>query len=95
MAIKRIGVFDENEYRRLINNTLNVPDASKQQKLRIYKEHIDFVYSVVNRNEYIITLVDNLILEISKLEDLNSQSAENIHILNDMKALIDNTKYYA
>lgn len=95
LAIRRIGVFDENEYRRLVNNSLNVPEASRQQKLNIYKEHIDFTYAVVNRNEYIITLVDNLILEISKLEDLNSQSAENIHILNDMRALIDNTKYYA
>jgi hypothetical protein len=95
MAIKRIGVFDENEYRRIINNNLNIPEESRKQKLAIYSEHIQFVYSIVNRNEYIITLVDNLLLEISKLEDLNSQSAENINILNDMRALIDNTKYYA
>mgnify|MGYP007101890987 CR=1 FL=1 len=95
MAIKRMGVFDEEEYRLLMNNRLNITEDSRQQKIKIYHEHIEFVGSIVRRNEYIITLVDNLTLEISRLEDFNAQSAENVHILNDMKKLIENTKYYA
>jgi len=94
-AINRIGVFDENEYRMLMNNALSLPEDSRRLKIKIYREHIEYVNAITRRNEYIITLVDNLILEISKLEDLNSQSAENIEILNEMKRLIDNTKYYA
>ena len=94
-AINRIGVFDENEYRMLLANQLNLPDQSKQLKLNIYREHIEYVNAIVKRNEYIITLIDNLILEISKLEDINSQNAETIEIIQDMKKLIENTKYYA
>lgn len=93
-AMKRIGVFDEEEYRLLMNNRLNVTEDSRRQKLKIYQEHIEFVASIVRRNEYIITLVDNLMLEISRLEDFNAQSAENMQILSDMKNLIENTKYY-
>ena len=94
-AVNRIGVFDENEYRMLMNNQLNIPEDSKRLKIKIYKEHIEYINAVTRRNEYIITLIDNLILEISKLDDLNSQSAENLQILADMKKLIENTKYYA
>lgn len=94
-AINRISVFDENEYRMLLANQLNIPEQSRQLKLRIYREHIEYVNAIIKRNEYIITLIDNLILEISKLEELNSQNTENMEILQDMKKLIQNTKYYA
>ena len=94
-AINRISVFDENEYRLLLANQLNIPEQSKQLKLKIYREHIEYVNAIIKRNEYIITLIDNLILEISKLEELNSQNAETIEIIQDMKKLILNTKYYA
>ncbi len=94
-AINRIGVFDENEYRMLLSNQLNIPAQSKQLKLQIYREHLEYVNAIIKRNEYIITLVDNLTLEISKLEEQNSQNAENLEIIQDMKKLIENTKYYA
>ena len=93
-AINRISVFDEDEYTKLRRNELNLPEDSRNLKYEIYNEHFSYVDSVIKRNEDIITLIDNLILEISKLDDINNQSMENIQILAEMKELIKNTKYY-
>ena len=93
-AINRISVFDEDEYTKLRKNELNLPEDSRNLKYEIYNEHFSYVDSVIKRNEDIITLIDNLILEISKLDDINNQSMENIQILAEMKELIKNTKYY-
>ena len=93
-AVNRISVFDENEYMKLRRNELNLPEDSRNLKFNIYNEHFQYVDSVIKRNEDIITLIDNLILEISKLDDINHQSMENIQILAEMKELIKNTKYY-
>ena len=93
-GIKRISVFDEDEYTKLRRNELNLPEDSKTLKYGIYNEHFAYVDSVIKHNEDIITLIDNLILEISKLDDINNQSMENIQILAEMKELIKNTKYY-
>ena len=94
-AVNRIGVFDEQEYRKLLNNELNLPDDSKELKIKIYGEHIAYVDGIIRQNEDIITLLDNLMLEISKLDDINGKSMENIQILAEMRELIKNTKYYS
>ncbi|GEM_PF-3437978 len=93
-AVNRITVFDEDEFIKLRKNELNLPEDSKRLKFEIYNEHFQYVDSIIKRNEDIITLIDNLILEISKLDDINNQSMENIQILAEMKELIKNTKYY-
>ena len=93
-AIKRISVFDEEEYRKLLKNELNLPEESRNLKLKIYSEHISFIDSMIRQNEDIITLLDNLILEISKLDEINGKSMENIQIIAEMRELIKNTKYY-
>ena len=94
-ALNRIAVFDENEFKMLKTNQLNMPDESKKLKINIYKEHISYINGMAKRNEYIITLIDNLILEISKLDELNNHSVEDSQILAEMKKLIDDTKLYA
>ena len=94
-AIKRIGVFDEEEYRKLLRNEIDLPDDSRVLKLNIYGEHISYVDGIISQNEDIITLLDNLMLEISKLDDINGKSMENIQILAEMRELIKNTKYYS
>jgi len=93
-AINRISVFDEDEFTKLRRNELNLPEDSRRLKEEIYTEHFTFVDSIIRRNEDIITLIDNLILEISKLDDINNRSMENIQILAEMKELIKNTKFY-
>ncbi len=94
-AINRISVFDEEEFRNLVSDRLSLPEESKKLKLEIYREHISYVNTIIRRNENIITLLDNLILEISKLDDISSQSMENIQIIAEMKELIKNTKLYS
>ncbi|MCR5207256.1 MAG: hypothetical protein K6C14_02115 [Eubacterium sp.] len=93
-AINRIGVFDEEEYHKLLRNELALPEDSKQLKIQIYGEHLSYVDGIIRQNEVIITLLDNLMLEISKLDGINGQSMENLQILAEMKELIKNTKYY-
>ena len=93
-AINRIGVFDEEEFRKLNRNELNLPEDSRALKIQIYAEHIQYVNDVIRRNEDIITLLDNLMLEISKLDDINGSSMENIQIIAEMRELIKTTKFY-
>ncbi len=93
-AVSRISVFDENEYRKLLANQLTLPDDSRALKLEIFNEHMTYVDSIIEKNEEIITLLDNLILEIAKLDDISSQTMENIQIIAEMKELINNTKFY-
>ena len=93
-AINRIGVFDEEEFRKLKKNELNLPEDSRELKMQIYTEHINYVDNIIKRNEDIITLLDNLMLEISKLDDISSSSMESIQIIAEMRELIKNTKFY-
>ena len=93
-TINRIAIFDDLEYENLINNKIELPDNNKEEKISIYQKHISYVNGLIQKNEEIITKFDNLMLEISQLDDVNEQSVENIQILNEFDELINNTKYY-
>lgn len=93
-AVNRINVFDEEEYRKLLRNELSMPEDSRRLKIQIYGEHLGYVDDIIRKNEVIITMLDNLVLEISKLDDINGQSMESIQILSELQELIKNTKYY-
>lgn len=93
-AINRIGVFDVDEYRKLQRGELNLPEDSKAFKENIYKEHLKYVKNIIQRNEDIITKLDELMLEISKLDDISEESMEHSQVLGELEDLIKNTKYY-
>ncbi|MBQ5564967.1 MAG: hypothetical protein IIT39_16465, partial [Clostridia bacterium] len=63
-------------------------------QLKIYNEHISYVYGLVEMNENVLTKLDKLLLEISKLDDLDEQGLENIAAIQEINDLIAQTKYY-
>lgn len=86
--IKRLALFDEQEYIKIVNNTYST-DAfvSKRQ---LYNEHIRYVKTIVNQNETILLEFDNLLVEISKADDLEG----GIHNLDSIKGTIDAMKSF-
>ena len=62
--------------------------------MQIYQEHIEYVRGLVSMNEDILIKLDGLLLEISKLDDLDEQGLENMAAVREINDLIAQTKYY-
>ena len=57
-------------------------------------EHINYVKTLVEDNEVIIMKMDKLMLELSKLSELNADNIEKVSAIQDINELISQTKYY-
>lgn len=86
--ISRMSVFNEAEYKELIYDS-NRNDIN----LEIYREHISYINDTIADNNIIISKLNNLILEISKLDD-NNFEFEHLQIMEEMNDLINKTKLY-
>lgn len=100
--INRIIIFDYKDYKKVLTKIQNArtidgvgvaPQAVGEQ-LRIYNEHISYVNSLLEMNENILTKLDGLLLEISKLDDINEEELENMAAIQEINSLIAQTKYY-
>ena len=67
---------------------------SVDTQMRIYSEHIFYVRGLVSQNEEILIKMDALLLEISKLADLDEHGLENMAAVQEINDLIAQTKYY-
>ena len=100
--INRMMIFDYKDYKKLVqkmHNSRNINGVGVNSKavgdqLRIYNEHISYVNGLVEMNENILVKLDKLLLEISKLDDLDEQGLENIAAVQEINDLIAQTKYY-
>ncbi|MBQ1660366.1 MAG: hypothetical protein II059_11090 [Clostridia bacterium] len=100
--INRMMIFDYKDYKKLVQkihysrnvNGVGVNSKAVGDQLKIYNEHISYVYGLVEMNENVLTKLDKLLLEISKLDDLDEQGLENIAAIQEINDLIAQTKYY-
>ncbi|WP_343249264.1 hypothetical protein [Diplocloster hominis] len=92
--INRINLFDEEEYRNALRGTSGKAAESTEKMLKICKEHIDYVHTAIDRNEDILLKLDGLILEISKLDDMEGGTLEELPAIQEINSLIEHTKYY-
>jgi len=98
--INRMIIFDYKDYRKLkekeshAEDTGSVISKSAQKQLDIYREHIEYVGGLVDMNEEILVKLDGLLLEISKLDDLDQQGLENMAAVQEINDLIAQTKLY-
>lgn len=100
--INRIIIFDYKDYTKLMNKLKNsqtadgitVASKSAGTQLKIYNEHIDYVKSLVEMNESILVKLDSLLLEISKLDDIDEAGLEELTAIQEINDLISQTKYY-
>lgn len=68
--------------------------SSNHAQMNIYNEHIRYVRGLVSDNEQILVKMDALLLEISKLDDLDEHGLENMAAVQEINDLIAQTKYY-
>ena len=96
--IERVNMFDENDYISLLYKMKKNPNEAKAQnnvdKMKIYLEHMNYVKTLVEDDEVIIMKMDKLMLELSKLSELNADDIENVSAIQDINELIGQTKYY-
>ncbi len=100
--VNRMIIFDYKDYKKLsekarlhqANSGAGAVSRPADQQLAIYNEHITYVRELVSTNEAILTKLDALLLEISKLDDLDEKGLENIAAIQEINDLIVQTKYY-
>ena len=100
--INRMIIFDYKDYQKVVNKLSNsrqvegvgVASQPLSEQLKIYNEHISYVRGLVETNENILTKLDGLLLEISKLDDLNEEDLEKMAAIQEINDLIAQTKYY-
>ena len=92
--IKRIDIFDTKDYLNISRSSTGMSVSAKKERMRIYTEHIEYVHKIVDSNENIISKLDGLLLELTKLDDFSEESLNNNPAINELTALIDQTKYY-
>ena len=100
--INRMIIFDYKDYTKLINKLKNAPAsdgitvASKSTgaQLKIYNEHIDYVKGLVEMNESILVKLDSLLLEISKLDDIDEAGLEELTAIQEINDLISQAKSF-
>ena len=88
-AAQRMQFFDEGEYKRLLNcEKDSIPDDIQLQQLNLYKTNEDIIKNVVTENEKLILQLDTLAVELSSREDDNDE------LLDEIKKLTQEVKYY-
>ncbi|MEI6602902.1 MAG: hypothetical protein WCL54_05405 [Clostridia bacterium] len=91
--LNRLNAFDEVDYNEVKKNEVLTSDVL-QGKKAILEEYISFVKDAINDNEEIILKLDRLLLEISKLNSLESGEIEKMSIMSEIDDLIGQTKFY-
>lgn len=100
--LNRMMIFDYKDYKKLLSKISNsytvdgvgVSSKSTGDQLKIYNEHIGYVKGLVDMNENVLVKLDGLLLEISKLDDLNEEELDNMSAIQEINDLIAQTKYY-
>lgn len=100
--LNRMIIFDYKDYQKLLEKvrsshareTGGVVSRPVDTQMRIYNEHITYVRGLVSMNEEILIKMDALLLEISKLDDLDEKGLENMAAVQEINDLIEQTKYY-
>ena len=96
--INRMIIFDYKDYEKLQEKVrmsgYSTVSKTVDTQMSIYSEHITYVRSMVSMNEEILIKLDGLLLEISKLDDLDEAGLENMAAVQEINDLIKQTKYY-
>ncbi|ALC90575.1 hypothetical protein AM500_12850 [Bacillus sp. FJAT-18017] len=93
--LNKVSTFDETEYESIIRkNTNRFSKEILQEKKELYNEYLSFVKNALNINEEILLDIDKLVLEISRLNTIDIDDIDNMAAMQEMDALIKQTKLY-
>ncbi|WP_346657645.1 hypothetical protein [Paenibacillus sp. YPG26] len=93
--LNRLHVFDESEFERVMSQkgAKFSPELLKE-KMHVYNDFLIFMQDSLETNEEIILKLDKLLLEISRLDSIDSGDIENMPCMQEIDSLIKQTKYY-
>ena len=96
----RIQTFDARDYRHIEQalssgsyRTDGIPDEIQEDKGRIYAKAMEDMNAIVEANERLMLELDRFAAEISALDSADN-AAENSAILEEVRQLIEETKFY-
>ena len=96
----RIQTFDVKDYRRteqLLTSGMyrndNVPDAIQEERGRVHAANRSAMDSIIASNEKLLLELDRFSVEIGKMDVSNATDA-NDSIVEEVRELIEQTKYY-
>ncbi len=94
--LNKLNAFDEKDYNRIRKDGAQKKFTEEfiKTKMSIYNEYISFVKDATEDNEQIILKLDQILLELSKLNSLEDGELENMSAMKDIDELISKTKLY-
>lgn len=81
-VMNRLVIFDPEEYKEHAGNE----DASRQ--------HHEYIQKTIGQNDTLLKKLDDLILEVSKLDDMKEETLEELPAIQEIDQLIKETKFY-
>ncbi|MBQ9042629.1 MAG: hypothetical protein IJ111_07410 [Eggerthellaceae bacterium] len=95
-----IQMFDHTDYRRLEQNMRRARfnskyqlDATQQEQYNLLQSKLGEMQALVTRCEKMLLELDKLAIELNKLDDAGG-SAESERLIEEIRALSEETKYY-
>ena len=73
-ALKRMSIFDQGEYNLITSGGGSYSESIRQKKLEQYNEHLTYISKVVDYNDSLIIEFDELITEVSRLNDSDEKN---------------------
>jgi len=93
--LNRLSVFDEADFNRVTRSkAAPFKQEIMQQKIQMYNEFLAFVHSSLGTNEEMLLKLDQLLLEISRLDSLAPEDIEHMPCMQEIDSLIRQTKLY-
>ena len=91
--LNKIAAFDIEEYEMLQKKGFPKNEVS-EEKMKIYKEYLNFVKNATATNEDILLKLDKMLFEVSKYNSLEDGEVKELPAIIEMDELIKNAKLY-
>ncbi|WP_339256244.1 hypothetical protein [Paenibacillus sp. FSL P2-0136] len=94
--LNKLSVFDASEFAKFSagNSSTRFSSALIQKKTALYNEYLSYVKGCLGANEEILLKLDQLLLEITELGSADYSNVEEMPCMQELTALIGQTKLY-
>lgn len=95
-VLNKLRVFDATEYSQFTGKQKHAKfsDSLVKKKNDLYQEYFSHISGYLNANEEILLKLDQLLLEISQLDNADYNTVEDMPCMKELTALIKQTKLY-
>ncbi|MGN7411072.1 hypothetical protein [Paenibacillus sp. SAF-068] len=94
-VLNRLNVFDEADYANMMKSKSgSIPQKLFQEKTKVYNDYLSYVKNALHTNEEVLLKLDQLLLEISRLDSFEAGDIEQMPCMQEIDQLIKHTKLY-